>query len=203
MKIDELENLEELHAFPVRGAAVIGYFHERGEIDGYFYAGLVEQSGRKQFRLRWGDLSTEIFGSIKGKHSKYQYFNILGYIEASDYMNLYDTQRIRNDKLPPILGEPCSSAISQYERQRCEIAELKKEYSTTPSKISEDIKDGMSLEFIHFKGLGSPLVVKGASMSMYGDDVYASCDEHYEFTDDEESYLYVPSQLILQAGWER
>ncbi|MDO8270452.1 MAG: hypothetical protein Q7U82_00835 [Gammaproteobacteria bacterium] len=196
---DDLERLEKLHDFPTKGATVLGYFVDMGEVSGAFYVAVVEQSGKKQFCLRWGDLSTEKFTSIRGKNSVYQYFNILGYINFSFYQDNFDKSFREIKQWPSISDEPCAISINAFRDQHRKVALEKKKHKDTLSKIPMKIEDGTRFDFIYYRGLGEPVMVREASAMVDGCDIFANVDKKYRFTKKEARYLYVPRKLIVRA----
>jgi hypothetical protein len=198
----DLESLGALDGFPEKGAAVVGYFVEHGEVSGAFYVALVEQSGAKQYRLRWSDNSTEIFKSIQGKNSRYQDFYLLGYVSEGHYRQYYNDRFLHIKKIPPIYGEPCSGTVAAHRKQAREISEIKKEFEVQRSQIPDEITSGQSMMFIYARCLDDPVIVKGVFSRVYDGFVYANCNEDLEPTNDEDSYLYIPRQLLLSVGNE-
>ncbi|MBC8549813.1 MAG: hypothetical protein ISR69_13460 [Gammaproteobacteria bacterium] len=200
MNTRDIESLAALYDFPQKGTAVIGYFVERGEVSGAFYVAIVEQSGGKQYRLRWADFSTEIFKSIQGKNSRYQYFHILGYIQLSDYRQLC-YERIRwIDDLPEIQGEPSEDVVASYRRQAQKVSELQKLYERERADIPSEISDGRPIVFIHCRCLDKPTIVDGAFTRIYDGIVYVNLDDDLDQTNDEDLFLYIPRQMILSVG---
>lgn len=199
MNIRDIEGLAALYDFPEKGTAVVGYFVERGDVSGAFYVALVEQSGAKQYRLRWSDCYTEIFKSIQGKNSKYQYFHILGYIGLSDYRQLCYERILRVEDLPEIQGEPSEDVVASYRRQAQKISELQKLYEHERADIPNEISDGRPIVFIHCRCLDKPTIVDGAFTRIYDGFVYVNLDDDLDPTDDEDLFLYIPRQLILSV----
>ncbi|MBT3204434.1 MAG: hypothetical protein HOM14_04825 [Gammaproteobacteria bacterium] len=198
----DLESLGTLDGFPVKGAAVLGYFVEKGDVSGAFYVALVEQSGAKQYRLRWSDNSTEIFKDIQGKNSRYQYFYLLGYISKGHYSQYYNDKFLRFEEIPPIYGEPCARTVAAHRKQAREISKIKKEFEAQRSKIPDEITDGQSIMFVYARCLDDPVLVKGMYSKVYDGFVYANCDEDLEWTCDEDKYLYIQPQFLLSVGSE-
>jgi len=196
----DLEHHAVLDAFPIRGACVIGYFVEQGDISGYLYVGIVEQCGRRQYRLRWNDWSTETFQTLNGKTKRYQRFRILGYVALEDYQRLCSTV-IRNlHDAPHFDCEPCKKGLAAFTRQRSRILELQKQYESQRAAIPTELTTGQPISFAYSPCLETPQVVTGFYSRIFDGYLYANCDARLKATRDEDSFIYIPRNLLLSVG---
>jgi hypothetical protein len=202
LNIQDLEQAGTLNVLPEKGSAVIGYFVERGDVLGAFYMAIVEQSGGTQYRLRWSDNSTEIFRSIEGKTSRYQYFHLLGYISMGDYRKHYSARFSFIEDLPPIYSDPSRRIIASHQDQTKKIRKIKKQYYTEKLDIPDDISDGRPIVFLFVRCLDEPMIIERAFSRMFDGIVYADIDDNLERTDNEDDYLYIPRQHLLSVGNE-
>ncbi len=181
----------KLDAFPVKGAAVVGYFVELGEAKGDFYFALVEQSSSKQYSLRFSDNIIEKFHQLTVKNSSYKEFYLLGYVSMSDYKRCYDSSISDDKQLPPIFEDPCQDSISAFNNQARAITRIKKIYSADRSRIPDEITNGMPITFVHVYSLDEPVVVDSAFTRIINDELHAKYNENLS---------YVPSKFILRIG---
>jgi len=195
-----VERQAVLDVFPGRGTAVIGYFVDRDETSGYLYVGLVDQCGRKQYRLRWSDWSTETFMSLSGNTRAYQYFRILGYVGLEDYQRLCSEWIPDFQAAPAILDEPCARTIAAYKRQRIGIAQFQSQYEAERAAIPSDLSSGQAITFIYSPCLETPRTVTGKYSRVFDGYLYANCDQNLQATKNEDECIYIPRHLLLKVG---
>jgi hypothetical protein len=198
----ELQQIGALNRYPIKGSAVIGYFVKKGKVSGFFRVALVEQSGAKQYRLRLFDNTIETFKSIQGKNGRYQYFYLLGYVHIDSYIKYANEELRYFEDIPVFRCEPCGRTVAAYQKQAQKISEIKKQYRKQRLKIPDEVKDGQKISFIHFRCLDDPIIVKYFFAKVFDGSVFAEVDGELCSTNYEESYIYIPKQLLLSVGNE-
>jgi len=202
MNISQVKELKLIHEFPEKGAAVLTYFHERGEVAGRFYIGIVESKGNKKFRLRWWDGACEDFSSTEGETEYYKYYTVLSYISYSEYNdNAGEELDYRDiDKIHTSSTVPDPTCIRKYKNQNKSISNIKKEYKPCTRDEITSLRSGHKFKFIYFRGLNDPIVVSGFTRKKEDDSsVYANCDTDLDYTEDEEEFIFVKTSMIVEC----
>lgn len=204
MNINQIEELKLINEFPEKGAAVIAYFHEIGEVVGGFYIGIVESSGSRQFSLRWWCGESERFTSIEGKTDYYKYYSVLAYISYSDYKKyskkysgkMLDRRDIEN--INTCSGVPDSYCIRKFNNQKKLVSKIKKEYRPCSRGEVDCIRHGQKITFIFLQGFNDPVVVSGYARRKNSDsNIYANFDCDLNYADGEDDYILIKKSMIL------
>jgi len=201
MSRQNIHNQITIDGFPEKGSAIVSYFHDRGDITGYFYIGLVETSGKKSFKVRWWDGTCEIFTSIEGENKYYSYFAILAYISYENYNKLgseFHAYKTLNDLQMDFL--PCPICIRRFKEQNVKIREIKRANRLCPRTNMGNIGQGRKIRFIYVQRLDEPCIVEGFTRKKDSDNqIYANCDINLSFTEEEDEFYLVKKGFVLEC----
>ena len=202
MDIMQVKDLIIINELPEKGSAVLTYFHERDDVCGGFYIGIVESKGNKRCRLRWWGGECEDITSIEGKNDYYKYYAVLSYISYDEYIAYgnIDLPDSSVKKMCSMSPEPNTLCIRKFNEQQKNIKSIKKEYKPLHKKSISSVKNGQKIKFVHFQGLSDPVVASCFTRIKECDNnIYANCDDDLEATSNEDAYHLIKKSLILEC----